>query len=74
LGILVNIGQWFSAVDVPNKTLTKADARKFNADFLNGAPEDPKVKTEDTVLVYLKQIQTYQQVLNDVKADQSLQS
>ncbi|KAJ2915860.1 hypothetical protein MD484_g4542, partial [Candolleomyces efflorescens] len=73
LGVLVNIGQWFSAVDVPNKTLTKADARNFIDTFLNGAP-DPKVKTEETVLLYLKQIQTYQQVLDAVKADSSLQS
>ncbi|RXW15249.1 hypothetical protein EST38_g10606 [Candolleomyces aberdarensis] len=75
LGVLVNIGQRFSAVQLPDKaTLTKADAKKFNDTFLNGAPEDPKVKTEETVLLYLKQIQTSQKTFENVKKEQLLQS
>ncbi|KAJ2922768.1 hypothetical protein H1R20_g14322, partial [Candolleomyces eurysporus] len=74
LGILVNIGQWFPAIPLDKQeNLTTQDAQPFTSDFLNGAPEDPDVKTEDTVLVYLRQVQMLKKILDDVPKLQSLQ-
>ncbi|KAJ2914529.1 hypothetical protein MD484_g5883, partial [Candolleomyces efflorescens] len=68
LGVLVNIGQWFPAVQLPtDEPLTLASAKEFNEIFLGGAPEDPEIKTEETVLTYLKQIETSKKVLNNVQ-------
>ncbi|RXW14926.1 hypothetical protein EST38_g10928 [Candolleomyces aberdarensis] len=50
-------------IHLPNKaTITKADAKALNPTFLNRAPKGSNFKTEETVLVYLKRIQTLRKV------------
>ncbi|KAF5338920.1 hypothetical protein D9611_008744 [Ephemerocybe angulata] len=74
LGVLVNIGQWFPEVPLPAKAanlLTKADTKPFKTDFLNGVPEDPK--TEETILVYIKQAKMAQDALQTAQSEASLQ-